>query len=102
MLKNTCDQNVTLADGSTTERRYTANGFTNFSANGNGVIESVLSSMAGKMSYVNGQFTVFAGASQSPSLTITDNELLAPIQIATNSTSGDLYNSIKPVYEVPT
>ncbi len=95
---NTCDQTVTLADGSTTERRYTANGFTNFSANGNGVLESVLSSMAGKMSYVNGQFTVFAGASQTPSLTITDDELLAPVSISTNASSGDLYNSVKPIY----
>ncbi len=95
---NTCDQNVTLEDGVTTETRYTANGFTNFSANGNGVLESLLSSMAGKMSYVNGQFTVFAGASQTPSLTITDDELLAPISVSTNSTSGDLYNSVKPIY----
>ena len=95
---NTCDQNVTLADGVTTETRYTANGFTNFSANGNGVLESVLSSMAGKMSYVNGQFTVFAGASQTPTLTITDDDLLAPISISTNSSSGDLYNSVKPIY----
>ena len=45
---NTCDQNVTLADGSTTERRYTANGFTNFSANGNGVIEAYLVQWQGK------------------------------------------------------
>lgn len=95
---NTCDQNVTLADGVTTETRYTANGFTNFSANGNGVLEALLSSMAGKMSYVNGQFTLFAGASQTPSLTITDNELLAPISVSTNSSSGDLYNSVKPIY----
>jgi len=95
---NTCDQQVTLADGSTQERRYTANGFTNFSANGSGVLESVLSSMAGRMSYVNGQFTVFAGASQTPSLTITDDELLAPISLSTNATTGDLYNSIKPIY----
>ena len=95
---NTCDQQVTLADGSTQERRYTANGFTNFSANGNGVIESVLSSMAGKMSYVNGQFTIFAGASQTPSLTITDDDLLQPISVSTNSSSGDLYNSVKPIY----
>lgn len=95
---NTCDQNVTLADGSSTETRYTANGFTNFSANGNGVLEGLLSSMAGNLSYVNGQFNVFAGASQTPSLTITDDELLSPISISTNSTSGDLYNSIKPVY----
>ena len=81
-----------------TERRYTANGFTNFSANGNGVLEAVLSSMAGKMSYVNGQFTVFAGASQTPSLTITDDELLAPIAVSTNASSGDLFNSVKPIY----
>ena len=95
---NTCDQQVTLSDGSTQERRYTANGFTNFSADGNGVLESVLSSMAGKMSYVNGQFTVFAGASQTPSITITDDDLLQPISVSTNSSSGDLYNSVKPMY----
>ena len=95
---NTCDQQVTLADGSTQERRYTTNGFTNFSANGNGVLESLLSSMAGKMSYVNGQFTVFAGATQTPSLTITDDQLLAPVAVSTNSSSGDLYNSVKPIY----
>ena len=95
---NTCDQNVTLADGSTTERRYTANGFTSFSANGEGVLESVLSSMAGKVSYVNGKFNVFAGASQSPSLTITDDDLLSAVSVSTNSSAGDLYNSIKPIY----
>ena len=36
---NVCDQDVTLADNSTTEKRYTANGFTTFSANGGGVLE---------------------------------------------------------------
>jgi hypothetical protein len=54
--------------------------------------------MAGKMSYVNGQFNVFAGASQSPSLTITDDELLSVVSVSTNSAAGDLYNSIKPIY----
>jgi len=95
---NICEQNVTLADGSTTEKRYTSNGFTNFSANGNGIIESILSSMAGKVSYVNGKFNVFAGASQTPSLTITDDDLLNDVQIQTNPSSGNLFNSVKPLY----
>ena len=95
---NTCEQNVTLADGSTTEKRYTANGFSNFSATGSGIIEGLLSSMAGKMSYVNGQFCVFAGASQTPSLTITDDELLSDLNISTNPNAGNLFNSIKPIY----
>jgi hypothetical protein len=95
---NICEQNVTLADGSTTEKRYTSNGFTNFSANGNGIIESILSSMAGKVSYVNGKFNVFAGASQTPSLIITDDDLLNDVQIQTNPSSGNLFNSVKPLY----
>ena len=95
---NTCDQNVTLADGSTTEKRYTANGFTNFSSSGSNVIQGFLSTMAGKMSYVNGKFNIFAGASQTPSLTITDDDLLEEITVQTNSSTGSLYNTVKPVY----
>lgn len=95
---NTCDQNVTLADGSSTETRYTANGFSNFSASGSDIIGSALSSMAGSMSYVNGQFNVFAGASQSPSLTITDDDLLQSIQVTTKPNTGSLFNSVKSVY----
>ena len=95
---NTCDQNVTLADGSSTETRYTANGFSDFSASGSDVISGILSSMAGSMSYVNGQFNLFAGASQSPSLTITDDDLIRPISLATKPNSGSLHNSVKPVY----
>ena len=95
---NTCEQNVTLADGSSTEKRYTSNGFTNFSADGNGVIESILSSMAGKLSYVNGKFNVFAGASQTPSLTITDDDLLDAVQVQTNPNAGNLFNAVKPIY----
>ena len=95
---NTCEQNVTLADGSSTEKRYTSNGFTNFSADGNGVIEGILSSMAGKLSYVNGKFNVFAGASQTPSLTITDDDLLDAVQVQTNPNAGNLFNAVKPIY----
>ncbi len=95
---NTCEQNVTLADGSTTEKRYTANGFTNFSAGGNGIIEGLLSAMAGKVTYVNGKFNIFAGASQTPALTVTDDDLLDTVQIATKPNTGNLFNAVKPIY----
>jgi len=95
---NTCDGTVTLADGSSTEKRYTANGFSNFAANGAGFINGILESMAGNMSFVNGQFQVFAGAHPTPSLTITDDDLLAPLDISTKSGTGDLYNTVKSVF----
>ena len=50
--------------------------------------------MAGKMSYVNGKFCVFAGASQTPSLTITDDDLLSELNISTNPNAGNLFNSV--------
>ena len=95
---NICDQTVTLSDGSSTETRYTANGFTNMAANGEGILEALLSSCAGKMSYTNGKFNMFAGASQTPSLTITDDDLLQAIQVATKPQGGEIYNTVKGIY----
>ena len=91
---NVCDQNAVLSDGSN-ETRYTASGFTNFSATGTGIIEALLSSMAGKLTYTNGKFNVFAGAAQTPSMTITDDNLLQPISVATKNQKGELYNTVK-------
>ena len=94
---NICDQTVTLSDSST-ETRYTANGFTNMSANGEGIIEALLSSCGGKMSYTNGKFNLFAGTGQTPSLTITDDDLLQPVAISTKPQTGDMYNTVKGIY----
>lgn len=95
---NVCDQTVTLANGSSTETRYTANGFTNFSADGRSVLEVLLSTCAGRISYTNGKFNMFAGASQTPSLTITDDDLLDAVRVVTNPNSGDLFNTVKPIH----
>ena len=95
---NICDQTVTLSDGSSTETRYTCNGFSNFAADGGGLVEALLSSCAGTLTYTNGKFNMFAGATQTPSLTITDDNLLAPIKINTGGGTGSLFNAIKPVF----
>ena len=94
---NICEQTVNLPD-SATEQRYTGNGSTNMTARGDQVLEGLLSSMSGKLTYTNGKFNVFPGTAQTPSLSITDTELLSPMEIITNSTTGDLYNSVKPIF----
>ena len=95
---NTCDQTVTLADGSSTETRYTANGFTDMSADGEDVIGGILSAMAGSLTYSNGKFNVFAGANQTPSLTITDDDLLSAPQITTKTATGEMFNTVKSIF----
>ena len=95
---NTCDQTVTLADNSTTEKRYTTNGFVDMSASGEGVFESVLSSCIGKLTYTSGKFNLFVGAAQTPSMTITDDNLLSPPNIKTSAPDGQLFNSVKSIF----
>ena len=100
---NTCDQLVTLTvdgngDPATQERRYTSNGFSNFSASGSGLIESITTSCAGNVTYTNGKFNLFAGASQTPALSITDDNVLGTPKITTQSMSGELFNSVKSIF----
>ena len=95
---NICDQLVTLADGSTTQTRYTANGFTSMQASGESVLEGLLGAMAGKMTFTNGKFQCFAGASQTPEFTITDADALGPYEIITKKRGGDLFNQVKAMY----
>jgi hypothetical protein len=91
----------TISDGITltfNEDLYKANGITDMSADGTGVLEGLLSSCAGKISYINGKFVMFAGASVTPDMTITDDNLLAPISVATKNTGGETFNTVKAVY----
>jgi hypothetical protein len=100
---NLCDTLVTLTvdgngDPATTERRYTSSGISNFSASGSGLIEAISTACAGNLTYTNGKFNLFAGASQTAALTITDDKLLAPPRITTQSQSGELFNAVKSIY----
>ncbi len=93
-----------IADGVTltfSEPTYKANGFTNFAASGQGVLEGILSSMGGKVSYINGKFVIFAGATVTPEMTITDDQLLAPAQVATNPSGHETFNQVKSVFVDP-
>jgi hypothetical protein len=88
---------ATTASG-TTEKRYTANGFTNASAQGEGVLEGLLSACAGSISYTNGKFNLFVGGDQTPALTITDDDVLGDIAVSTKSSGGELYNTVKSIF----
>ena len=94
---NTCEQTVSNIGG-VSEERYTANGFTNMSADGTGVIEGLLSACGGKLTFTNGMFNVFVAAAQTPSLTITDDDLLEPVNLTKNTQSNELFNSVKAIF----
>ena len=97
----TVSQNVSVSNGATLsfgERAYSANGITNMSATGEAVLSGLLSSCAGKLSFINGKFVMFAGANVTPQMTITDDHLISAPDINTNVAGDDTYNSVKAVY----
>ena len=92
---NTCDTDIATTGGAT-EDKYTLNGFFNTSGEPSAVMESMLSSCAGKIAYANGKFNLFVGEAQTASLTVTDDDLLSPIDIQGNR--GESFNGVKAVY----
>ena len=95
---NACDADVTLADNSSTEDRFTLNGFVNASSAGDAILEGFLSSCAGKITHTNGKFNLFVGTAQTATLTIGDDDVLDTQQLSTKSGNGDLFNGIKALY----
>ena len=81
-----------------TEKRYLANGFITAASEPAGVFEGLLTSCSGAISYVNGKFNLFVGGTQTASLTITDEDILGPVQVTTKQGGGDLYNGVKGIY----
>ena len=67
-------------------------------ADGEDIIGGLLSAMAGSLTYANGKFNVFAGANQSPSLTITDDDLLQAPTITTKTATGEMFNTVKSAF----
>ena len=62
------------------------------------MVEGILSSCGGKLTFTNGTFNVFVAAAQTPSLTVTDSDLLSAVAVSRNTRSNELFNSIKALY----
>ena len=95
---NTCDVDVTLADNSTTTDQYICGGFISMATSGEEALDVLLSSCGGNITYTNGKFNLFVGAAQTPSLTITDADLLEPVAIQTKPPSGTMFNATKAIF----
>lgn len=98
---NICDQNVNLAAGGT-EKRYTINGAFSSDIAPKDNIARMLTSCAGKLSYAGGKWTLRVGAYRSPTLTITEDMIVGPVQVQATQSKRDTFNAIKGVFSDPT
>ena len=94
---NACEVQIADKDGNN-HNKFTANGFFDATTASREAIEGVLSSCAGQLTYTNGKFNVFTGVTQTPSATITDEDITEEPTLQNSSGLGNIYNHVKPVF----
>ena len=91
---NICDQSVTLADSST-QKRYECDGRIDSGKTIKTNLEGLLASMAGTLVYSGGEYFINAGAYVSPSLTLTESDIVSDIKVTTRTPRKQQYNAVK-------
>ena len=91
---NICGQSVTLADSST-QKRYECDGRIDSGKTIKTNLEGLLASMAGTLVYSGGEYFINAGAYVSPSLTLTESDIVSDIKVTTKTPRKQQYNAVK-------
>lgn len=97
---NICDESVTLPDAST-QARYTCNGTIDTGKRPIDILKDLMTGAAGVLTYPAGAFRVFAAAYDTPSVTLTADDLRGPMQITARVPRRDLFNAVRGTFSSP-
>lgn len=96
-----CDEDITLTD-ETTEKRYTVNGAFTTGETPQAIITKMLTACAGSLVYIGGKWTLLVGEYRTPTVEITEDDIVTGITIDTADSRRDTFNAVKGVYPEPT
>ena len=94
---NICDEDVNLAGGGT-ENRYETNGVCDTSTTPETIINSILTSMAGKAVFSGGKWRIIPGAYYSPTLVFDEDDLRGGLRIQSLVSRRENFNVVKGVF----
>ena len=94
---NVCDESVAL-NGGGTEARYTCNGIFDMSLSPEDALGALLTASAGSAVYSGGLWFISAGAYDTPTVTINEDDLRGPISVQTKPSRRDTVNGVKGTY----
>ena len=92
-----CEDPIDITGGN--ENRFTLNGQFDSTAEPQSILENMLSACAGQLGYNNGKFNLFVGKARTAAGTITDDKLLAPLQVTIKQSGFDRYNGVKATFQ---
>lgn len=94
---NICDESVALAAGGT-ENRYEFHGVMQTNNAPKRILEEMVTSCGGTISYVNGKFTIKVAKYVAPTITLDEDDVIDAINVQTKRSKRDNYNAIKGVF----
>jgi hypothetical protein len=100
-VANTCDETVTIANPSGTEKRFTMNGTFTLNKAPKSILQNMLTTVAGHLIYSNGQFKIRPAIYETPAVTLDENDLRTGITLNTRISKKELFNAVKGIYSEP-
>lgn len=97
---NVCDEQVPLAAGGT-EARYTINMTFDLSRTRGEVLQDMLAACAGRITIQSGQYVIVPGAWVGPSISLTQDNLIGPVEYKPIMTIREVCNGVKGTYTSP-
>lgn len=98
---NICDETVSNGDG-TTDRRYRLNGEFDLSENKASILEEMIKTCAGEVTYIAGKHGIIVGAYYGPAIeVITESQLAGDIEIMPEVSQSEKVNTIKGTFIDP-
>ncbi len=87
--------------GKTGEPRYTLNGVIEVDRKPKDILDDMLTSMVGRLTYTAGVWRLRAGAFTQPSLLLDEGDIISPIELQTKASRRERFNSVKGIYVSP-
>lgn len=81
--------------------RYLCDGTVDLANRPIDIVRTLASSMAGAVVFSQGSFLVHAGAYDTPTVTLTENDLRGPVEVAARAPRKDLFNGVRGTYVEP-
>ena len=91
-----CNDSISITGG--TQSRYTCNGVILLNRKPVEVIEDLISSCAGTLTFQQGKFKLKVGKATSSTRTLTDDDFAGDLKIATRPKRSQLYNKVKGTF----
>ena len=99
-MANLADTDITLSGGGT-ENKYETHGIVYNDIAPMNIIEDMLTSCVGILSYTNGKFVLNGGQYVSPTMSLDEDDFISSIKVQTKQSRKELFNTVKGLFTSP-